>query len=84
MPALSGQQRPWPPLAIATEGAAVILLAVPVVRVATKARPLRKIVPQRRVDDLDRSLNERIVGFANAVTNQFEEPSVEDCSALYN
>ena len=38
--------------------AAIVLLAVPIVRVATKARPLRKIVSERRIDDFDRRRHE--------------------------
>src|ERR1035441_1336273 len=77
MPTLSGQQRPRPPAPIAGEGPAIILLPVSVVRIASKTRPLRKIVPERGVDDSDGSLDQRIVRFANSVANQLEESRVD-------
>src|SRR6266851_3605442 len=46
--------------------------------VATPARTIGCLDLQHSINDLERVLNNGIVGAANPVTNQFEKPSVND------
>src|SRR5215211_5432975 len=63
-------RRPWPPVARA--------IAVPVAVVAVPARPVRRRRLDRRVDDLERTEDVRVVGPQQAEPDELEKPRIDD------
>src|SRR4029077_6821892 len=78
MAAFSGQNRPAPAHARSVEGAAVVLLAVAIVIVATPAGALRQIIFEHAIDHFDRVAHERIVLVANTESHQKKKIPAHD------
>src|SRR5215469_16148975 len=78
--AFACQNRPATAYARSVECAAIILLAVAIVIVTTPSRPLRQIVFEHAIDNLDRVAHERIVRTANAESHQVKEIAADDIS----
>ncbi len=75
--AFSGEQRPRPALAPAQERTAIVALSVAIVVVASPAGPDWSFHLQHVIDHLHRIDDERIVGTAHAVADQFQEAAID-------
>ena len=76
--AFAGQQRPRPSHAPAVEGAAIIALPVAIMVVALPARAFRSIHLQHGIHDLQRILDQRIAGLADAEAHQFQKARIHN------
>ena len=80
--AFAGEQGPGAALSPAIVGAAVFPLAVAVVVVATPAGAIGGFDLEDVVDDFEGVDDERVVGAADAVADEFEEAGVDDLAGL--
>ncbi len=82
MGAFAGEEGPGAALSPAVVGAAVLLLAVAVVVVATPAGAKGGVDLEDVVDDFEGVDDERVVGAADAVADEFEEAGVDDLAGF--
>ena len=80
--ALATQQGPAAALAVAEVRAAVFLLPVTVVVIASPGRAEGRCVLEAMIDDLERVDDERVVGTAHAVADKLEEALVDDLARI--
>src|SRR3954468_1679596 len=73
MPALPGQQRPAAADAGPVIRPAVLVLAISVVDIAVPDWAVWRLGPQQRVGEVQRALNQRIVGTAKSKTHELQK-----------
>src|SRR5262249_28085816 len=79
MAAFARQQWPCTSDTPSVIGTAIIALSEAVMVVAPPTRPERCLDFQHRIDDTKRVLNNGIVSAPNSITDEFQEPRVDNC-----
>src|SRR5207245_7472665 len=78
MAAFAGQNRPAAAHTAAVKSAAVALLSIAIVIIATPPRSLRQVALDYAVDHFDGVAHDRIVGAANTEPHEVEEIAAHD------